>query len=104
MLGDPSADFDNRRFLKRIGSDHAGRHLARQAYQRDTVQFRVCDGRHKIRRPGTACCHRNADFTGAPRVPLGGKRPTLFVARKNSADRSPYLVSDWCSGMLQPPG
>jgi hypothetical protein len=104
VLGDAAADFDDRRFLKGVGADHRGLHLAGDGDQRNAVELGVGDAGDQVGGARSAGGHAHAGLAGAAGVALRGKTAPLLVPRQNRADLSLKTVSDWCKGMLAPPG
>ena len=97
MLRDAAADFDDRRFLKRIGADDLGGHLAGDRDQRNAVELGVGDGRDQVRRAGPARGHAHARLAGAAGDALGGKPAALFVPGQDGSQ----LVGKPREGLVQ---
>ena len=85
MLGDAAADFDDRRFLKGVGADDLGGHLAGDGDERDAVELGVGDGGDEVRGAGAAGGHAHAGLAGAAGDALGGERAALLVPRQDRA-------------------
>ena len=100
----PRTNFDDRRFLKGVGADRVDRHLAGDRDHRHAVELGVGDGGHQIGGPGATGGHAHADFARTARDALRRKAAALFVAGQYRAELVAKRVSDWCIGMLQPPG
>ena len=83
MLRDSAANFDNRRFLKRVAANDFGRYLPGDGDQWNAIQLGIGDRGHEVRGAGSAGGHADADLAGAASHALGGKRPALFVARQD---------------------
>ena len=86
VLHDRQRDADDVGLLKRAAPDHRLRHLAGDGDERAGIHVGVGDGGDEIRRAGAAGAHAHAGLAGDARITFGGKRATLFVARKNGAD------------------
>ena len=87
VLRDAAADFDDRRFLERVGADDLGGHLAGDGDQRNAVELGVGDGGDEVRGAGAAGGHADADLAGAAGDALGGERAALLVAGQDRAQR-----------------
>ena len=86
VLGDAAADFDDRRFLERIGADDLGADLAGDRDQRNAVELGVGDGRDQVRRAGSARGHAHARLAGAAGNALGGEPAALFVPGQDRSE------------------
>ena len=97
VLGDTTADLDNRRLLEGIGANHAGSHLSCQGDEGNAIHLGVGDGRHQIQGTGSAGGHAHPRPPGGAGIALGCKSPPLLVARQDRAD--PILVAG--EGLMQ---
>ena len=73
-------------FLKAVGADHEGGHLAGEDDQRDGIHQRVHKARHGIGRPGARGHQNHAGLAGRPRIAFGHMDCALFVADEDVAD------------------
>ena len=86
VLGDGTADFDNRRFLKRVCANKRCAHLPGDSNDRDGIHLRIGQAGDKVGCPRAACGHAKAHFAGGSGVALGRKATALLVAGENSSD------------------
>ena len=94
MLGDPAADLHHRRFLKRVGANHARADLTGEHDEWDAVEFGISNRRDEVQGARTARAHANARPAGGAGVTLGGERPSLLVPRQDRANL--VLVAGEC--------
>ena len=105
VLGDGPADFDDRRFLERIGADDGGRRPGPvMAMIGHGIHLGVGEAGDEVGGAGAAGGDADADPAGAARVALGREAAALLVPRQDRANLVGNAVSAWCIGMLAPPG
>ncbi len=87
VLGDATGDADGVAFLKCVGTDRRGGHLAGDAHHRDRIHVGVAQRRDHVGCRRTAGDHGDSRPTGDVGVPLGHVAGTLLVAHQDVADR-----------------
>ena len=97
MLGNRTADLDDRRFLEGVGPDHCLGHLSGDADERDAVHLGVSDCRDKVRGTGATGRHADADFFGSAGNSLSGEATALLVTRQDRAD----FVAEFSQSLVQ---
>lgn len=91
MLGDGSGYLNNRRFLKRVRTDHATRDLASDGDEGDGIEKRVGQTADEIGCARTGSGDADAGPACGARVAFGGEDLALFVAEE-------VIDDDWGTG------
>jgi hypothetical protein len=91
-LGGRTGDRGHVGFLERIGPHQRRPHLTRDRDERDRVHLRVEQSGNEVGRARTRGREAHADASGRPRVPAGGERRGLLVARQDVTDRVPVQL------------
>ena len=85
VLGARAGDADRVAFLKGVGADEVGRHLAADHHQGDRIHQRIDDAGDGVGRPGPGGHQHHARPAGGAGVALGGVRRPLLVADQDVA-------------------
>ena len=86
MLGDRTCDADGIRLLEGVIADHMGRHLPRQADDRNAVHQCIGKAGDRIRRAGTGGDEHDARLAGGTGIPLRRVNRATFLTDKNVAN------------------